>query len=49
MSDRDIEESFLGLPLRTLADAALARARELGASHADLRVERIRSQNLRLR
>jgi TldD protein len=49
MPDRVIEESFLGLPLRTLADAALARARELGASHADLRVERIRSQNLRLR
>ena len=49
MPDRVIEESFLDLPLRTLADAALARARELGASHADLRVERIRSQNLRLR
>jgi TldD protein len=49
MPDRVIAESFLSLPLRSLADAALARARELGASHADLRVERIRSQNLRLR
>jgi TldD protein len=49
MPDRVIAETFLGLPLRTLADAALARARELGATHADLRVERIRSQNLRMR
>jgi TldD protein len=49
MPDRDIEQSFLDLPLRAVADAALARATELGASHADLRVERIRSQHLRLR
>jgi TldD protein len=34
---------FLALPMRTLADAALERARRLGASHADFRFERIRS------
>ncbi|GAA2409081.1 TldD/PmbA family protein [Streptomyces glaucosporus] len=44
-----IDESFLALPLRPLADAALARARELGAEHADFRLERIRSASWRLR
>ncbi|MBS46065.1 MAG: peptidase C69 [Nocardioides sp.] len=43
---REIDPSFTALPLRTLADAALARARELGAEHADLRLERITSQYL---
>ena len=45
----EIDEVFTALPLRTLADAALSRARELGAEHADLRVERIRDQHLSLR
>jgi TldD protein len=49
MPDRDIDPSFLDLPLRVLADAALARARELGVTNAELRIERIRSQHLRLR
>jgi TldD protein len=49
MPSRDIDPSFLDLPLRELADAALTRARELGATAADLRVERSRSQHLRLR
>jgi len=44
-----IDEEFLDRPLRRLADAALGRARELGAEHADVRVERIRSQTVRLR
>ncbi|MTE18441.1 TldD/PmbA family protein [Streptomyces sp. TRM43335] len=44
-----IDESFLALPLRALADAALARARALGAEHADFRLERIRSASWRLR
>ena len=43
-----IDEAFTDLPLRRLADAALSRARELGAEHADLRVERIRDQSLAL-
>ena len=45
----EIDEAFTDLPLRALADAALTRARELGAEHADLRVERIRDQHLSLR
>ncbi|WP_103502220.1 MULTISPECIES: TldD/PmbA family protein [Streptomyces] len=44
-----IDESFLALPLRALADAALARARALGADHADFRYERVRSSELNLR
>ena len=43
-----IDEEFLALPLRQLADAALSRARELGVDHADVRVERIRTGGLRL-
>ncbi|WP_031510511.1 TldD/PmbA family protein [Streptomyces megasporus] len=45
----EIDESFLALPLRALADAALARARELGVEHADFRLERIRGASWRLR
>ncbi len=46
---REIDPSFLALPLRRLADAALSRAKELGAEHADFRVQRVRDQVLRLR
>jgi TldD protein len=35
-----IDETFAALPLRTLADAALSRARDLGCRHADVRIER---------
>lgn len=45
----DIDSSFVALPLRALADAALARARALGADHADFRLERVRSASWRLR
>jgi TldD protein len=45
----EIDTAFTDLPLRRLADAALTRARELGAEHADIRVERIRDQSMRLR
>ncbi|MCK1815992.1 TldD/PmbA family protein [Streptomyces sp. XM4011] len=44
-----IDESFLALPLRQFADAALARAKALGAEHADFRFERVRSADWRLR
>ena len=44
-----IDPEFLELPLHRLADAALSRARELGAEHADVRVERIASQSVDLR
>ncbi|QJY45994.1 TldD/PmbA family protein [Pseudonocardia broussonetiae] len=45
----DLDPVFAGLPLAALADAALSRARDLGAQHADLRVERIVSQSVDLR
>ncbi|MBU7599732.1 TldD/PmbA family protein [Streptomyces sp. P38-E01] len=44
-----IDETFTALPLRPLADAALARARALGAEHADFRCQRVRDATLRLR
>jgi TldD protein len=44
-----IDPELRALPLSALADAALSRARELGAQHADLRVERILSQGIDLR
>ena len=46
---RSVDESFLALPLSALAEAALTRAVDLGCEHADLRVERIRTQTVRLR
>jgi TldD protein len=45
----ELDQSFLALPLRGLADAALTRARELGAQHADFRFERVRGASWRLR
>src|SRR5260370_31678623 len=45
----DLDPGFLELPMRPLADAALTRARELGVTHADFRLERIRTQHLGLR
>ncbi|MEV5327745.1 TldD/PmbA family protein [Nonomuraea sp. N2-4H] len=45
---RQIDSDFLELPLRQLADAALQRARDLGAEHADFRLERIRAESLSL-
>jgi TldD protein len=44
-----IDPAFRALPLAALADAALSRARRLGAEHADLRVERIESRSVDLR
>ncbi|MEO3936061.1 TldD/PmbA family protein [Dermatophilaceae bacterium Soc4.6] len=43
-----VHEEFLALPLSALADAALTRARELGAEYAALRVVSQRSQYLAL-
>jgi TldD protein len=45
----EVDPTFLELPMRRLADAALQRVRELGAEHADFRLERIRNQDLVLR
>ena len=44
-----VDAEFRAYPLRALADAALERATALGASHADFRLERVRSAGLRLR
>jgi TldD protein len=43
-----VDPEFTAYPLRQLADVALARAAELGAAHADFRVERVRGQQIRL-
>jgi TldD protein len=43
-----IDPEFTALPLRELADAALAQASALGAQHADFRVERIKEQSISL-
>ena len=45
----EIDPTFLAFPASTLADAALGRARDLGASHADFRLERIRVSHLSVR
>jgi TldD protein len=43
-----IDPEFTAYPLRGLADAALQRAAQLGASHADFRAERISGQQIGL-
>src|SRR5215831_8734267 len=43
-----IDPEFTAYPLRQLADAALQRAADLGAEHADFRAEQIRGQQIRL-
>jgi TldD protein len=48
-TSHQVDPGFLDLPMRAMADAALSRATELGVQHASLRVERVRSQHLRLR
>ena len=44
----EIDPAFTSLPLTALAEAGLRRARDLGAEHADVRVERIRHQRISL-
>src|SRR5215510_1905849 len=44
-----LDPGFTALPYRTLGDAALQRAQDLGASHADFRFERVRWQDVRVR
>jgi TldD protein len=46
MSGPVLDPSFSALPHRSLGDAALSRARELGATHADFRFERVRYQTV---
>ena len=44
-----LDPGFISLPYRALGDAALQRAHDLGASHADFRFERVRWQDVRVR
>ncbi len=44
-----LDPTFAALPYRDLGDVALAQARELGATHADFRFERVRSQRIGVR
>jgi TldD protein len=44
-----LDPGFTSLPYRPLGDAALQRARDLGATHADFRFERVRWQDVRVR
>src|SRR6478735_6039876 len=46
MGARELDPTFTARPYRTLGDAALARAAELGAGHAEFRFERVRYQEL---
>ena len=46
---RQIDEEFLALPLRSLADAALSAATAAGATFADFRYERLRTAELSVR
>jgi TldD protein len=45
----ELDPAFLALPARELGAAALQRAVELGAEHADFRLERIRTATVELR
>ncbi|MGN6606858.1 MAG: TldD/PmbA family protein [Jatrophihabitans sp.] len=45
----DVDPAFLALPLRELSAAALGRASDLGAEHADFRLERIRGAGIGVR
>ena len=47
-SRNTVDPEFTALPLRHLADTALQRARELGADHADFRLEQVRAQYVAL-
>jgi TldD protein len=43
-----IDPEFTALPLRELAEVALQQASDLGAQHADFRVELVKGQHIRL-
>ncbi|MCK9895131.1 TldD/PmbA family protein [Frankia sp. AgB32] len=45
----EVDAEFLALPRSALTDAALQTARDLGVSHADIRIERFRESSLSFR
>lgn len=49
MTDQAIDPTFVVLPYRKLADAALNRARDFNVTHADFRFERVRYQDVSVR
>ena len=49
MATVGLDAEFLALPLEAVRGAALERAQALGCEHAEVRVERIRSQVVRMR
>jgi TldD protein len=49
MATAELDAEFLALPLESVRSAALDRARALGCEHAEVRIERIRSQLVLLR
>jgi len=49
MATVEIDPEFLALPIDAVRSAALERAKALGCEHAQVRVERIKSQVVRLR
>ena len=49
MATVELDAEFLALPLEAVRGAALERAQALGCEHAEVRIERIRSQVVRLR
>jgi TldD protein len=49
MTRHEIDGAFTELPYRRMAEAALTRAQDFHASHADFRFERLRSQDVRVR
>ncbi len=49
VSQPDIDPAFTNLPLESIADAALTRARDQGASHVEVRVERTKGSHARVR
>ena len=46
---KPVDPDFLALPLQAVADAGLQAAQDAGATHADVRVERLRNQDVSLR
>ena len=47
--NKTVDADFLALPLAAVSDAAISTAKDAGASHVDVRIERTRSGLLSLR
>ena len=47
--NKTVDADFLALPLVAVSDAAISTAKDAGASHVDVRIERTRNGLLSLR